>query len=854
MATRNVTISGPAGQATFDPDDLAADRADNVCWGNETNDTHQIAVNGVAVTDPIRPWDSSTQYSVPSSVTYTCLLHANETGKITVSALIVALCLSFFAAPARAQHIPCTELLNKELVNPPEIARGDDNVLRGALVTIGQKERIASVLKAAGRKAGPINPADLQCDEQWVRSYIIGKEPLPSQRPEAPITEPMPGPTLRARVGDLVELTFLNMIERLRFGNADKGKCDQVDMGKLYPGTGPLADTFPDCFNESIITNVHYHGTHTNPNSTGDNVFLQIMPSPRSNDAARRPVVTMASVQAPFADFFNRCEARLVPYDAPVQWPMVYSDLPQPLRTTQDDLLITYAPDWYRQNQQAILRSAFPQNYVGAFPYCFRLPAYTASAPPSAMSADAHSAHSAGAGSAEAPAPPPPLQMGQLPGTHWYHAHKHGSTTINVSNGMTGVFIIEGAYDDEIKKNYPNGIKQQVILLNQLQVLPLLEVNAAKSATAVGGGPYFSVNGRLQPYIKMRPGEVQWWRIANSSSRSGAYFLAPTSGLQWKQLAQDGVQFTPENFRADWNDNAPFLLASGNRADLLVRAPAKRDTYSVLVYNTVDPADRTPAAKPVPLTLLTVKVDGADANMDFPLKEPPVKPPFLNDIEAKEVQATRVLTFSTNVPPTKPPMPPKPSTPPGGPGLHRIDGKQFDGEVGAVVLLNQVEEWKIVNETYGTPTSSIAHPFHIHINPFQVVEVFEPNATITIADPNNPGKTTILPQYIFDKNSRKSEKQCYLDPNVESTWKPCDQVQRPPNIWWDVFPIPSGVIPVTKNAKGESVRVPGYFKMRSRFVDFSGYYVLHCHILAHEDRGMMTVVYVAPLQPPFSHH
>jgi hypothetical protein len=54
--------------------------------------------------------------------------------------------------------------------------------------------------------------------------------------------------------------------------------------------------------------------------------------------------------------------------------------------------------------------------------------------------------------------------------------------------------------------------------------------------------------------------------------------------------------------------------------------------------------------------------------------------------------------------------------------------------------------------------------------------------------------------------------------------------------------------------------VPGYFKMRSRFVDYPGWFVIHCHILAHEDRGMMTVVQVsvekiekgAPL--PFSHH
>ncbi len=46
---------------------------------------------------------------------------------------------------------------------------------------------------------------------------------------------------------------------------------------------------------------------------------------------------------------------------------------------------------------------------------------------------------------------------------------------------------------------------------------------------------------------------------------------------------------------------------------------------------------------------------------------------------------------------------------------------------------------------------------------------------------------------------------------------------------------------------------PGYFKMRSRFVDFTGTYVIHCHILAHEDRGMMTVVQVVPFTTPYSH-
>jgi FtsP/CotA-like multicopper oxidase with cupredoxin domain len=58
----------------------------------------------------------------------------------------------------------------------------------------------------------------------------------------------------------------------------------------------------------------------------------------------------------------------------------------------------------------------------------------------------------------------------------------------------------------------------------------------------------------------------------------------------------------------------------------------------------------------------------------------------------------------------------------------------------------------------------------------------------------------------------------------------------------------------TGNPVPVTVNVPGYFKMRSRFVDYSGFYVIHCHILAHEDRGMMTIVEVAPARTPYSHN
>jgi hypothetical protein len=63
-----------------------------------------------------------------------------------------------------------------------------------------------------------------------------------------------------------------------------------------------------------------------------------------------------------------------------------------------------------------------------------------------------------------------------------------------------------------------------------------------------------------------------------------------------------------------------------------------------------------------------------------------------------------------------------------------------------------------------------------------------------------------------------------------------------------VFAIPSA------RQAGEAV-IPGYYKMRSRFVDYAGLYVMHCHILIHEDRGMMFSVEVLKAKAtPVRHH
>jgi FtsP/CotA-like multicopper oxidase with cupredoxin domain/plastocyanin len=829
MAEWQVVITGPAGSATFTPNPQPASSGDTVFWSNQSDAGHTIVIDGQ---DPLVPmpapsWKSSKPAfqvpDAPATVVYRCSEagHGSEIGRIVVTALfLMALLAGFFAPALKAQVMPCDTVIGRqriiggELESPAEVGVRDGvkPIVRGTLVTSGEKQLVAFP-KPNRVTTGPITFNDITCAAQWMRAYRNDEPGPDSQKPSAPVTLPQPGPTIRAKVGDLVELTFLNLIDDLNFPGTDTGDCDKVQgkTGPVYPQT----DSMPNCFHGSVFTNVHFHGTHTSPNSTADNVFLEIVPSPRSKSSARTPGITAASVKDQFNEFFGNCEKNVNNPNSAQIWPHIWDQLPKGYRDDQDKYLEPAQPKLFAANGSAIRNGAFPQNYIGAFPYCFRLPVWTAN-PATVPTAASH-----GEGSTEHDdsLTGQPVIMGQAPGTHWYHAHKHGSTTLNVANGMTGVMIIEGDYDAQIRrfyKSYYSGIKEKVIVLNQIGQTPNRE-----GGNVGNPGPYFSVNGRIQPNVTMKPGEVQWWRIANTSARTGVIFTLP-AGLTWRQLAQDGVQFTNDNYMA--SENKEFLLAAGNRADLLVKAkPFEGDaTYPIMVALTVDPTTNRRTTQ----LLLNVKTEQRTTlDQDVPFmdrSEPKVPfPPFLTDIpDNVPVTATKTLVFASDRVEgevfTK----------------HTIDGKRFDGQVGALVLMNQVEEWKIVNRSF---SPKIAHPFHIHINPFQVVEIFDPNEKL--ADGTTPRYTTGTPTGL----------QCHIDVTKEETWTPCDKVPKPSNVWRDVFSIPSG-------NTFDKVNVPGYFKMRSRFVDYSGYYVMHCHILSHEDTGMMTVVYVAPLQPPFSHH
>jgi FtsP/CotA-like multicopper oxidase with cupredoxin domain len=784
------------------------------------------------------------------------------------------------ASPAAAQgiEVECPDPESQDFITPPQFV-SSNGVLKGTINLIDEIRRL------------PRPRAGQPCRGDRMRVFMGEGLPLPppAGKPVSGFADPIPGPTLRARVGDLVQLKFVNKINPNSFDkNFDIDDCTKVDRdaggaGSTYPK--PFFDEFPNCLHASSTANIHFHGTHTTPNGTGDNVYLQVRPLPRE----KGNLITMpAEATAGFDDFFKACAAKLK--NPLIAWPATWNDVvPKTWIDKQKKLLVAYQRKNPNQRlwdeNQKVLKHSWPIHYIGAFPYCFALPAYTVT-------------EKDDQGKIKWPPPPghPSPVMGQAPGTHWYHAHKHGSTAINVSNGMTGAFIIEGKYDDDLEAAYKdyvlagdlawgarNGRSHKIMVLNQLIVgrPNAMTPSGLRSFSTEAGtsGVDFSVNGRLRPRVKMQPGEVQLWRIVNTSGRTAAYFMPPDfmssepaeKRLQWRQIAQDGVQFADGPYQQSLDK--PFYMAPANRVDLLVKAPLDPTvkSFEVRIQNVMarSMARPAPAAGTVLLTVYLegpdVMKDGQRAQMPF-LATAPEPPRFLQDITDRELELnnsiTRTLVFDSKEPNTTRLQ-------------HTINGIQFGHESARLdILLGKTEEWIIKNlTTDDNLRTNIDHPLHIHINPFQVTEFFDPNEKLVDAagklevDDKNQAVPFYVtnPAQLTDSTNRFAARQCYIDPKNEATWSvsgaralddknsvnaPCrpQYPEASKSIWRDVFAIPS--------ARSNGARpIPGYYKMRSRFVDYPGLYVMHCHILIHEDRGMMYSVEVLKAKSaPVRHH
>lgn len=394
-----------------------------------------------------------------------------------------------------------------------------------------------------------------------------------------------------------------------------------------------------------------------------------------------------------------------------------------------------------------------------------------------------------------------PLPWNQAPGTHWYHAHKHGGTALQVLNGLIGTFEVHGEFDAELESFYAEAGQE---LEERLMVIQQLE----EQLPGLGGTKvqYPLVNGQANPVVRMRPGEIQRWRFVGATMQASAQlsigFEEDANGddpdPEVRQIAMDGVQFAPENYAcqpilrgADCSgttDIDDFALDPGNRIDILIKAPSTpgrfhmthrqrgpipRDERERIETRNEMLAETTATTNPPLLTLEVVPEQ--PLNMAFPTEAQfPALPGYLADLTVPSAPE-KVVRYEMNK------------------EQHTfnavrfaINGEEYDPSCAREsFVLGEPVEWTLKNN------SAVAHPFHIHTNPFQLVS-----------------KT----QYDVEGVAQVTQ-------------------YNPPYIWMDTVAIPivsTGDTPID----GEAL-------IRYEAVDFTGEYVNHCHILGHEDRGMM---------------
>ena len=481
-------------------------------------------------------------------------------------------------------------------------------------------------------------------------------------------------------------------------------------------------------------------------------------------------------------------------------------------------------------------------------------------------------------------------------GTFWYHTHRHGSTALQVSSGMAGALIIEGdrvptpSHHGDLDTLLRGSIRDRVMVMQQIQYAcrgeptkadPLGPIKKTDKGTYrcdehdLGGvesydelgfrkwpasGRYTSINGAILPTFAARQGKVERWRLIHA----GIY---DTISLQFIKARNDSAELKPgknlaparmANLIANTCKGDPIryhlaaadgltldaiqpvttaTFQAGYRYDALIASP-EAGSYCVIDASAPPSGSMSADATgpqllgprllglvrvlPDPDTAVTdpdrhladVLAAAAERNMPADVR-PAVVADLRNglrldrftselhpDIAAGDVNAHEQLTFVIGKPKEKdgentfmvsnkllfvqPPY--------GDPIAKPYDPTVVDRRL----ILGDTSEWVLTSPVGG-------HPFHIHVNPFQVVEILDKSGRDVSGLGANDGGD---PQY----------------PGLRGVWKD--------TLWVK----------------------PGYMvKIRTRYQRYIGEFVLHCHILDHEDQGMMqNVAIVLPGGTPAS--
>jgi L-ascorbate oxidase len=458
-------------------------------------------------------------------------------------------------------------------------------------------------------------------------------------------------------------------------------------------------------------------------------------------------------------------------------------------------------------------------------------------------------------------------------GTFWYHTHRHGSTALQVSSGMAGALLIKGDRvptptengDLDVLLNGVRNLKERTLVFQQIQYgcfdanqdykydlnasgfvqrwrcdpgdVGGIETYADKNGLGFGtfsswgqSARYTSINGYVLPTFQMKQNQIERWRMIHGGVRDTLrviFVAANAPSIDPRQAGDDEAAFIQANcsFTTQFFDvvaadgltmkkalhTRNVTMQPGYRWDVLVSFPnageycmldaTSQATESVgglpsgirllgFVKVAKDPAQAargTPTQQLVDSANRVIPADVraavvADLNNGLTLSRfTPHK-----TIATSELSGGQELTFDIQQPnPAVTALFMVANQLVGSPGYNpqpynpaRLDRK---------LTLGTAEEWKLTSNGTG-------HPFHIHVNPFEIVSIVNnanPGVDVSVLGTPDAGND---PQY----------------PGLKGVWK--DTLWIKPNYTVTI---------------------------RTRYERYIGDFVLHCHILDHEDGGMM---------------
>ncbi|MEA1672459.1 multicopper oxidase family protein [Nitrospirillum sp. BR 11163] len=450
-------------------------------------------------------------------------------------------------------------------------------------------------------------------------------------------------------------------------------------------------------------------------------------------------------------------------------------------------------------------------------------------------------------------------------GTYWYHPHKHGAVALQLASGMSGALIIQDEKNGIDSLPAVRDAAEKVMLLQGIESVPNL--TSPQRVTCKSVYPFarctyadrqpapepaqktnqkLSVNGQLNPTVTMAPGEVQLWRVVNTTvgtvvpmclvpekagpASPAAYVLA-ADGVPVQRPLDQGEEDLPLRLTApvvkpDGKgvvNNELLFLAPGQRLDMMVKAPATPGRYYLL----------QPAASQAPKLVPTM------ADLCQPGKGPDVQLVLTVNVTQPASLGAAAPAVSTALPKQsdlnklyapaslvgRADLPTSPTqgvvfgftngtyAPTAG-GASVVNGRPFNGEGGPqrILTLGQTNLW-------GVMSAADTHMFHIHTNPFQVVQ---------------RGQV----QYDFP------------------IWRDTVLINCAPIVGGGNCTFPGGLSNLNSQTASNYGEVVQFL---SQALDYTGAIVMHCHNTSHEDNGMMELVEMvepgkAPTITPHAHH